>query len=359
MLSIPSYIEPDFQNEPFHSSFDAVTAMAQNGTLPDNFYTTTPFPSYIKVCGKWILLENSRMDGCIVIKDGVPTVVDPAEVVDGDMVVVGRSDDGENGLYVHSKAFRIENNSEDDNESFRRGFSRETSQTRDYDQLYDVLRYDRENGNIVWVLGSACAYDYDSRRAMANIIKAGYCDALISGNALALFDLEAARFNTCSGQDIYTKRLMKNGHYNQLDTINLVKNAGSIESFVNEENIRDGIMSAVIRDNIPYCLAGSTRDDGPLPNVITDSYESKKKMSEFLKNATTVVCLASQINTVSASRLTPTYKLVGSSVRPVYFFTVDISEFPINKVRDRGINGYNGIVTNIQDCLVNMERNLI
>lgn len=359
MLSLPGYIEPNFEKEPFRGAPDAETAKSIDGALPDGFYSTTVFPEYVKIGGKWILLKDSRMDAVVVIRDGVPVVTEMRDVRDGDDVVVCRTDDGSRGVYVHSKAFRFESVSEDESVLFRSGSTRETSQTRDYDSLYEVLKYDRDNGFILWVLGSACAFDYDSRKAMSNLIKAGYCDALVSGNALAVFDLEAAAFNTCCGQDIYTKRVMKNGHYNQLEIINQVRKAGSIENYILNNNIHDGIMSALVRYDIPYVLGGSPRDDGPLPDVISDMTAAQEKMRVFTKQATTVVTLASQLNTVSVSSLTPSYKVLGNTVRPVYFFTVDISEFMMNKMRDRGVNGSNGIVTNIQDCLVNLERNLI
>lgn len=359
MLSLPGYIEPDFTKEPFASSPDAETRECAGGVLPDGFYSTTVFPEYIKCAGKWILLEDSRPDAAVVIENGVPVVKDMESVADGERVVVCRSDDGSAGAFVHSRAFRFETAEEDESVLFRSGSTRETSQTRDYDSLYETLKYDRDHGNIVWVLGSACAFDYDSRRAMANLIKAGYCDALITGNALALYDLEAAVFNTCCGQDIYTKRVTKNGNYNRLDIYNLVKKHGSVEDTVMNANIHDGIMSALVRYEIPFVLTGSPRDDCALPGVVSDMKEAQKKMREFTRNATTVVTLATQLNTVAVSRLTPSYKAENGTVRPVYFFTVDISEFMINKIRDRGINGSNGIVTNIQDCLVNLERNLI
>ena len=359
MLYIPQYLSPDLTGSPFDDSPDAETRKASGGALPQGFYTTTAFPGYIKLGGAWRLLPDCRMDACVVLRDGEPVVTDPRDVRDGDDVVVGRSDDGTRGLYVRTGAFRFETADPDDSEAFRSGFYRETSQTRDYEQLYDVLRYDRDHGFILWAVGAACAFDYDARKAMANLIKAGYCDAFISGNALALYDLEAAMFNTCCGQDIYTKRYTKNGHYNQMDVLQRVRARGGVRELVRGDNLRDGIMAAVAREEIPFLLTGSTRDDGPLPDVVTDSVEAKRRLRAFAKQATTVVCLASQSLCAAVSRLTPTYQPAGGTLRPVFFFDVDISEYPISKLRDRGTGGFNGIVTNIQDCLVNLERNLI
>ena len=109
------------------------------------------------------------------------------------------------------------------NFAFRTGKSRETSYSRDYDELYEILRHDREHGTIVWVLGPAVAFDYDSRRAMSGLVMNGYVHAILAGNALATHDMEAGLFHTGLGQDIYTKELKYNGHYNHLETINRVR----------------------------------------------------------------------------------------------------------------------------------------
>lgn len=359
MFSLPRFYEPDFLAEPLLSAPDAKTEPAGDGWLPEDFYATTIFPEYVKIGGEWIMVKNSRMDSCVVVKDGKPIAVEPRMVKKGDLIIVGRTDDGSGGVYVHSNAF--EAGVEEDESSvfaFRTGRSRESSYSEDYDKLYNILRNDRENGYIVWVAGPACVFDYDSRIAMARLIDKGYCHALFAGNALATHDLEAGIFNTGLGQDIYTKKLMKNGHYNHLHTINLVKKQGGIPEFLKKYEINDGVMSSLIRNNVPYVLAGSIRDDGPLPEVVSDVYEAQNKMREHTKKATTVIALATQLHTIATGNMTPSFKAVDGVVRPVYFYSVDISEFAVNKLHDRGSLSVTGIVTNIQDFLVNMERNL-
>ena len=359
MLTLPTYIDPDFTKEPFASSPDAIFVRTDGAALPDGFFATTVFPEYVRIGGSWVLLENSRPDAAIALKEGKPVCVDWCELSEGDLIAVGRTDDGSRGLYTQGRAFRREERGEDETALYRAGYSRETSQTKDYDSLYEVLKYDREHGFILWALGAACAFDYDARRAMANIIKAGYADAVVAGNALAVYDLEASVMGTCCGRDVYTKRMQKDGLYNCLDTVNNIRRTGSVADYVIKNNLRDGIMAAAVREEIPTLLAGSARDDGPIPDVVTDSALVKAQLREIASKATTVVTLASQVNTVALSHLTPTYKAENGTVRPVYFFTVDISEFTVNKARDRGADNYSGIVTNIQDCLVNLERNLI
>jgi hypothetical protein len=284
----------------------------------------------------------------------------PALIRKGDNIVIGRNEDGRDGIFVDHKAFLTDASSGKTQPfAFRTGRSRESSYSMDYDTLYDILRHDRDNGYIVWVLDPAVVFDYDARRALSSIIRNGYAHALFAGNALATHDLEAALFHTGLGQDIYTKEIVPNGHYHHLETINHVCNAGSVREFIEKQNITDGVMAACVARDIPYVLAGSIRDDGPLPDVIADVYESQVAMRVHTRKATTVIALATQLHTIATGNMTPTWQLRNGSLRPVYFYTVDISEFAVNKLRDRGSLSVNSIVTNIQDFLVHAERNLV
>ncbi len=305
------------------------------------------------------MLTGSRMDCSVVIKDGMPYAVEMRNIKKGDEVVVNRTDDGRDGIFVHADGFSAPENSVDQAFAFRMGQSRETSYSRDYDRLYDILRHDRDHGKIVWVLGPACVFDHDSRAAMESLINNGYCDALFAGNALATHDLEGDLFHTGLGQDIYTKHNVPNGHYHHLHTINLVRKAGGIKNYVEQNNVRTGIMQALVRNNIPYVLAGSIRDDGPLPDVIPNVYDAQDAMRKHTSEATTVIALATQLHTIATGNMTPSYQVVNGIVRPVYFYVVDVSEFAVNKLKDRGSLSITGVVTNIQDFIVNAERNLI
>lgn len=358
MFKLPEYTAPDFSAERFISCPDVTTERAGRGYIPENFYATTIYPEYFKINGEWKLIKGSRMDCSVVIKDGEPHAVEMRNIREGDEVVVGRTDDGSCGVFVHTDGF---NAVEENNQSFafRTGQSRETSYSRDYDRLYDILRHDRDNGKIVWVLGPACAFDHDSRDAMAALIDNGYCHALFAGNALATHDMEGDVFHTGLGQDIYTKEVTYNGHYNHLHVINLVRKAGSVKNFIEQNNISTGIMSALVRNNVPFVLAGSIRDDGPLPDVIPNVYQAQDAMRAHTCEATTVIALATQLHTIATGNMTPSYQVVGGKVRPVYFYVVDISEFAVNKLKDRGSLSATGVVTNIQDFIVNTKRNLI
>jgi lysine-ketoglutarate reductase/saccharopine dehydrogenase-like protein (TIGR00300 family) len=360
LFKLPEYIAPDFNRPEFLSAPEVKTAAApEDGILPDDFYATNIYPEYFKLEGSWQLIDAPRMDCAVVVKNGRPVATEARLVKKGDAVVTGRFEDMTNGVFIDFGAFRYDNaGGAAQNFAFRTGKSRESSYSRDYDELYEVLRYDREHGNIVWVLGPAVAFDFDARRAMNGLISSGYVSALLAGNALATHDLEAGLFNTGLGQDIYTKEIYFNGHYNHLETINRVRRAGSIEKYIEDNPNQNGIVAACIKNHVPMVLAGSIRDDGPLPGIIGDVYEAQNGMRAIIKKATTVIALATQLHTIATGNMTPSWQIREGRLRPVYFYTIDVSEFAVNKLRDRGSLAVNSIVTNVQDFLINTARSL-
>jgi len=123
--------------------------------------------------------------------------------------------------------------------------------------------------------------------------------------------------------------------------------------------MKNGIMRALIRKKIPFVLAGSIRDDGPLPEVVGDAYLAQDRMRDLARRATTVIALATQLHAIATGNMVPTYKVLGGNqVRPVYFFTVDMSEFAVNKLANRGSLAARSILTNVQDFVVTVERGL-
>lgn len=357
-MKLPDYCVPNVRAEVFQNAPEAAReAAVQDGIVPNGYHATSIFPEYFKIGGDWKPIRQSRMDCAVIIKNGEPFAVEARNIKKGDSVVVGREEDGCSGIYLNTQPFEAENTT-GDGFAFRGSRTRETSYSRDYDSLYELLKYEKRHGFCVWVLGPACTFDYDSRRAMAGLIQKDYVHAIFAGNALATHDLEAAVFKTALGQDIYTQKSIKGGHYHHLDTINMVRQSGGIRPFIEERGIKDGIMAASIQKGIPYVLAGSIRDDGPLPDVIANVYEAQSKMRDVIKQATTVITLATQLHAIATGNMTPCYTIRNGIVRPVNFYTVDISEFAVGKLHDRGSLSARSIVTNVQDFLVNVERNL-
>lgn len=359
MFILPEYATPDFTEKAFVSAPDVQTVFAPgDGILPDEYYATSIYPEFLKIGGTWQLIREARMDCAVVIRDGYPVATEARRIRQGDAVVVGRDEDLANGVFIDHMAFQTPPKNGAQCFAFRTSKSRETSYSRDYDELYEILRHDREKGSMVWVLGPAVSFDFDSRKAMAGLISHGYAHAVFAGNALATHDMEAGLFHTGLGQDIYTKELQHNGHYNHLETINRVRRCGSIQKFIEQNPTQDGIVAACVRNHVPMVLAGSIRDDGPLPGVISNVYEAQDAMRQHTMQATTIIALATQLHTIATGNMTPSWQLRDGKLRPVYFYTVDISEFAVGKLHDRGSLSAISVVTNVQDFLINAARNL-
>lgn len=360
MSVIPVYTPPDFSRPDLAAAPPVrVGAAPADGVLPAAFHATSNHPEYLHLGnGRWLLVAESRMDAAIVLRGEEAAVVEPRLVRGGDPVVLGRTENGEEGILVHPAGFAVPANP-GDKFSFRTRGTRETPFSRSYDELYRVLRHDREAGYIAWVLGPAVAFDQDSRAAMQALIEAGYCHALLAGNALATHDLEAARFRTGLGQDIYTQALRPLGHYHHLEIINEVRRCGSIRRAIAELGLNDGIIHACERRGVPYVLAGSIRDDGPLPEVITDSCRAQEAMRCHARQATTVIALATQLHAIAFGNMVPSYRvLADGTVRPVFFYIVDMTEFSADKLANRGSAQAVAILTNVQDFMVNLWHNL-
>ena len=359
MFELRKYTAPDFTKELFVNAPEARFAAAEkDGVAPENFHAMSIFPEYMKVNGQWLLAVESRMDCVAVLENGKIIVREPRLIKKGDLVLVGRTEKCEDGIYLHADGF-CEEKAEEEAFSFRRSRSRETAYSQDYNELYELLRYEREHGKIVWVMGPAFAFDLDAREAMSKLIENGYVHAVLAGNALATHDLEAAYMGTALGQDIYTHVSRPNGHYNHLETINRVRHHGSVKAFIEAEKIDNGIIYSCEKCGVPYVLGGSIRDDGPLPPVYADVYAAQDAMRNQLRDATTVICMATMLHTIATGNMTPSYRVTkDGTMRQVYFYCVDVSEFAVNKLADRGSLSARGIVTNVQDFVVLLKRGL-
>lgn len=359
---LPPYNAPDFTQPPFPDAPLVVfKKVRKSGVAPENYHATSIYPEYFHLNrGEWILLKQSRMDCVVVLEgDGSLEVRGFRHLKAGDLVACGRGEEGEDGIFVETGAFDFTGHVAE-RFAFRTHLSRETSFSIDYDELYDLLEHERKNGFIVWVLGPAVVFDRDARDAFVGIIESGYVHALLAGNALAVHDLEGSLFGTALGQEIYSKQTVALGHYRHLDAINKIRGQGSIEKAIDKGLVDDGIMRAIIQNRITYVLAGSIRDDGPLPEVIGDAYLAQDRMRALARRATTVIALATQLHAIATGNMVPSYQVMGENrVRPVYFYTVDMSEFAVNKLANRGSLTARSILTNVQDFVVTVERGLM
>jgi len=355
---LPIFNPPDF-SQPCFARAPVVTfvPVTHPGAAPEHYHATSIYPEYFQVeKGEWQLLKESRMDCVVVLQDGLLAVKQFRHLKSGDLVALGRKENGEEGIFVHTAGFGLPEHGED-KFCFRTRITRETSFSIDYDQLYDLLEHERQDGFVLWVLGPATVFDWDAREAFVGLVERGYVHGVLAGNALATHDVEAAFFGTALGQEIYSKQAVHLGHYKHLDAINKIRTLGSIKNAVESGLVKDGVMRSLTLKGTPYVLAGSIRDDGPLPEVIADVYAAQDAMRELARRATTVIALATQLHAIATGNMVPSYTVMEQDrVRPVYFYTVDMSEFAANKLTNRGSLTARSILTNVQDFVVTVER---
>ena len=358
-FELRKYTAPDFTEQKFIDAPDCtMVASPKDGVAPDNFHALSSFPEYFKINGEWVLLEESRMDTVPAYIDGVMRSVEARRLKKGDMVVVGRTENCEDGIFMHANGFN-ERSGAVDTFAFRTGRSRETAFSKDIDEIVELLKHEKEHGNVVWVLGPAFAFDPKARAALSALITNGYADVVLAGNALATHDLEGAYMRTALGQDIYTQENVHNGHYNHLELLNKVRAAGSIPAFVEQEGLQDGVMTACVRAGVPFVLCGSIRDDGPLPEVYGNVYDGQDAMRKYVSQATTVITQATMLHSIAVGNMTPSFRVMpDGTIRQTYFYICDVSEFVINKLSDRGSLTSKGIVTNVQDFITNVADGL-
>ncbi len=357
MFTLPRYRKPNFNIPSLAQAPNVKTAMVEmEGVAPDGYHSTSMYPEYFKINGEWKLIDDTRMDCVPVIeRNGTLQAKEFRRLHIGDTVILGRTEDGSEGIYLYTEGFAMEE-SKSDAFAFRSGRSRETSFTNDYLRLAELLKHDRDNGHIVWVLGPAAVFDEESRNAMEFMVENGYCHVVFGGNAVATHDIEGALFHTALGQDLSTTANLPNGHYHHLDAINLIHRLGSAEEAVRQGYIQNGLVYRCVKKNVPMVLAGSIRDDGPLPQVVSSTTKVQDAMRAHTKKATTIVCLATQLHTIATGNLTPSYVVRDGEVRPVFIYAVDVSEFVLNKIRDRGTLEVTTIVANIQDFLFKLKK---
>lgn len=347
-----TYRAPDFTTARLSAAPAARTVKAErDGVLPDGFFATTNLPTYVKNAdGSWVMPREPRMDGCLVRGEGGAWWVrEGRRVKRGDDVVVGKAEDGSEGVLVHSTGFRRAGGAAGDFHFMQSQVSRE--KPIDYQVLADLLIEEkRRGGYIIWVAGPAVVHSR-ARDNLVWFIRNGFVQALLAGNAVAAHDIEAAVVGTTLGMTSQGEPT-EGGHAAHMRAINAVRRAGSIEAAVKSGVIGSGIIHACVIEGVPMVLAGSIRDDGPLPGVITDAVAAQDAMRAHTVKATMAVMLATALHSIAVGNMLPAYyedAERGMSELPT--ITVDASEFLVSKLKDRGTHQAIGVVTNAQDFL--------
>lgn len=339
---------PDFNSAELANAPDAkFVAAPADGVLPENFFSTTNLPTYVRIKGAWRMPREPRMDASLVLDDDELWIREGRKLKKGDLVAVGGAEDGSEGIYVHTGSFL------GDEEGEFKFMTSEVSREKpiDYALMAHILIEERDRGGYpIWVTGPALVHSR-ARADMVWFIENGFVAALLAGNAVAVHDIEASIFGTTLGMT-RTGEATTGGHGLHMRAINKVRAAGSIARAVEQGVIKDGIMHALVRQGIPYVLTGSIRDDGPLPEVITDTLAAQDAMKRHTTRATMAVLIATALHAIATGNMLPAFVTEkDGSMRELATICVDSSEFVVSKLKDRGTHQAFGVVTNAQDFM--------
>lgn len=313
---------------------DAVTeTVAQNGVLPPKFYSTTNLPTEVRMNGQWITVENIEMDVAIAIdRANHRAYCKPMhEARIGEEVVVGHD-----GIRVRPFERARER------ESFAFMQSTVSSEKVKVLAIHEIARQMKETrankGKILFVLGPAVIHT-GAGRYIAELIRRGYIQVIFGGNAIITHDIESALFGTSLGVDLASGEQVEGGHRNHLRAINAIRALGSVEKAIETGLLKEGIAYEARKHHVKMVLAGSIRDDGPMPGVINEMQEAQKHMRLALPGVEMAIIVASMLHAIATGNVLP------ATVRTV---VVDINPSVVTKLADRGSFQAAGLITDAE-----------
>jgi len=321
---------------------DAVFAPAEaDGILPDEFYSSTNFDTFVRTAGRWVPVADQRMDCAIVVREGVPTCVKQGQVKSGEPVLLRG-----HGLRAHpperSRDFSVFGFMSND-------VSAETNKGIVIAGAAREMRRAREAGEKIVIVAGPAIVHSGGDLPLSRLVRDGWVDVLLTGNAFATHDMEKAILKTSLGVCQMSGRAVEGGSRNHLYTINAVNRAGGIRPAVEKGLVGSGVMYEAVRKGVPFVLAGSIRDDGPLKDVITDVVAAQKAYVAALRGAGVCMLLASALHSIAVGNLLP------ARVRTV---CVDMTESVPVKLSNRGTLQAIGIVTDVGFFLERLEAEL-
>ena len=309
-----------------------ISPAPKDKTLPDNFYSTTNHPTHVRIDDGWLLVQGSEMDLIIVVDRTKRRAVSKPinEIKKGDLVVVG------------SKGLRVEPPERPRKYSVFEFMKSTVSSEKPSKSIVkqiakEIIDVKKRKKKVLVVAGPTVVHT-GAHEHLAEMIRAGFVDVLFAGNALAVHDIENALYGTSLGVDTVTGRPAEAGHRNHLYAINEVMKAGSISAIIKSGKVKKGIFYECLKKDVPFLLAGSIRDDGPLPEVITDVMVAQREMRRHLKDVELVLMLSTMLHSIAVGNLLP------SHIKTV---CVDINPATVIKLGDRGTAQALGIVTDV------------
>ncbi|AZH26244.1 ornithine cyclodeaminase [Haloplanus aerogenes] len=317
-------------SDPVDATLDPAPA---DQVVPTDFYSTTNHPTEVRYEGEWLPVEHIEMDCAIVVDPDGPRAYTAVlnAIREGDLVVTGEA-----GIRVDPPD--RPRGSGGPFGFMQGGVSSERPSESLIEQVAAALVETKEAGGRVLVVPGPAVIHSGAGDALARLVREGYVDAISAGNGFAVHDLERALYGTSLGMDIETLEHPRKGHKHHIYTISEVIRAGGIEDAVAEGLVEEGVMYECVANDVPYVLAGSIRDDGPLPETITDAIEAQNAIREQAHEADMVVMLATLLHSVAVGNCLPsTTKVV----------CVDINPATVTQLLDRGSSQAVGMVTDI------------
>ena len=315
---------------PVDSGDADVSAVDCDRCAPEDFYSTTNHRTLVRIGGKWVEAANQRMDAMIVIAGGAASCRRLRDLRVGDQVVVGMR-----GIRV------VPESKERDRLAFAfmsNGISSERQVETAVRQTAALLRQTREAGSKIVAVAGPVVVHTGGAEPLSALIRGGWVSALLSGNALGVHDIEAALLGTSLGVRQTDGRQEEHGHRNHMRAINAINHAGSIQRAVESGRLTRGVMYECVKAGVPFVLAGSLRDDGPLPDTITDMNLAQDAYAAQLRGAGVVLCLGSMLHSIATGNMLPSW---------VKIVCVDINPAVATKVSDRGTGQAVGVVTDV------------
>jgi len=310
--------------------------VVQDGVAPDDFYVTTIYPTEVCVDQQWLRVEGQRMDGAIAItKDkGQPVARCKLlrDLLQGEEVVVGSK-----GIHAIRTAPSLKKKS-DDFSFMGAGVSSERRVELVVDQIAWDMRQIRDRGGKVVITAGPVVIHTGGSEHLRNLIRGGYVQALLGGNAIAVHDIEQSMKGTSLGMDMKRGVSVHGGHRHHLQAINTVRRYGSIAKTVEAGVLKSGVMYECVKNNVPFSLAGSIRDDGPLPDTKMDLLEAQADYARLIKGADLILMLSTMLHSIGVGNMTP------AGVKMV---CVDINPAVVTKLSDRGSVESTGVVTDV------------
>ncbi len=312
-------------------------AVIQPGVAPDDFYVSTIYPTEVLVDDRWIRVQGQRMDGAIAVNTSDQGAVARCKLLrdlqNGDLVVVGSE-----GIRTKRNTTTLKQSSVEEFSFMGAGVSSERRVELVVEQIAWDLRRIRDQGGKVVVTAGPVVIHTGGSEHLNRLIREGYVHALLGGNAIAVHDIEQSMMGTSLGMDMKRGVSVHGGHRHHLKAINAIRRCGSIAKAVEQNVLRSGVMYECVKHNIPFSLAGSIRDDGPLPDTKMDLLEAQADYARLIEGADLILMLSSMLHSIGVGNMTP------AGVKMV---CVDINPAVVTKLSDRGSVESIGVVTDV------------